>query len=137
MRYHARFLVVALIALCVQMPATGQQQTPTVNLRPRATVADPNIPSVRVTVDQQRVPLGTQVNFSLSPPSVAGDRRYVVTLYFGDGQQQVMRQAATTHLYQAVGNYTYSIAVKRAATDPPSVNLSATPLPARPAQAIT
>jgi hypothetical protein len=137
MRYHPRFLVVALIALCVQLPATGQQQTPTVNLRPRATVADPNTPSVRVTVDQQRVPLGTEVNFSLSPPSVAGDRRYVVTLYFGDGQQQVMRQAATTHLYQAVGNYTYSIAVKRAATDPPSVNLNATPLPARTAQAIT
>src|ERR1043165_1976202 len=137
MRYHARFLVVALIALCVQMPATGQQQTPTVNLRPRATVADPNIPSVRVTVDQQRVPLGTQVTFSLSPSSIAGDRRYVVTLYFGDGQQQVMRQAETTHFYQSVGTYTYSVAVKNAAPNPPRVDLNATPVPARTGQAVT
>src|SRR5689334_4478727 len=122
MRFQPRFLVVALIGLCLQMPASGQQQSPTVNLRPRPSAPDPNVPSVHVTVDQQRVPLGTQVNFSLSPASVAGDRRYVVTLYFGDGQQQVMRQAAATHLYQAVGDYTYSVAVKNAATNPPSVN---------------
>src|SRR5215471_21810231 len=109
MRLQPRFLAIALIGLCLQLPATGQQPTPTVNLRPQASASDPNVPSVHVTVDKQRVPLGTQVNFSLSPASVAGDRRYVVTLYFGDGQQQVMRQASATHLYQAVGNYTYAI----------------------------
>jgi len=61
----------------------------------------------------------------------------VVTLYFGDGQQQVMRQAATTHLYQSVGTYTYSVAVKNAAANPPRVDLSATPVPAGTGQAIT
>ena len=136
MRFQPRFLVITLFALCVCLSAGGQQQTPTVNLRPSATVSDPNVPSVRVTVDQQRVPLGTLVTFSMSPAGVAGDRRYVVTLYFGDGRQQVMRQATTTHLYQAVGNYTYSVSVKAAAGDPPRVDLSASPSPARPGQAI-
>jgi hypothetical protein len=114
----------------LRLPVAGQQPTPTVTLRPSTAVTDPNVPSVRASVDQQRVPLGTVVNFNLSPPNIVADRRYVVTLYFGDGQQQVMRQAATTHLYQAVGNYTYSIAVKQAATDPPRVDLSASPVPA-------
>jgi len=136
MHFQPRFLVVVLITFFLRLPVGGQQPTPTVNLRPRATVTDPNLPSVRVSADQQRVPLGTQVNFSLSPPNIAGDRRYVVTLYFGDGQQQVMRQAATTHLYQAVGNYTYSVAVKAAATDPPRVDLSASPLPAHPGDVV-
>ena len=136
MHFQPRFLVVVLITFFLRLPVGGQQPTPTVNLRPRATVTDPNLPSVRVSVDQQRVPLGTQVNFSLSPPNIAGDRRYVVTLYFGDGQQQVMRQAATTHLYQAVGNYTYSVAVKAAATDPPRVDLSASPLPSHPGNVV-
>ena len=137
MCFQPRFLVITLIALFVCLPVGGQQQTPTVTLRPSATVSDPNVPSVRVTVDQQRVPLGTLVNFSLSPVTIVGDHRYVVTLYFGDGQRQVMRQAATTHLYQAVGNYTYSVAVKSAAADVPRVDLSATPVPARPGQAVT
>jgi hypothetical protein len=136
MRFQPRFLVVVLIALFVRLPVGGQQSTPTVNLRPRTTVTDPNLPSVRVTVDQQRVPLGTLVNFSLSPVTIVGDRRYVVTLYFGDGQRQVMRQAAITHLYQAVGNYTYSVAVKSAAADVPRVDLSASPLPAQTGQAV-
>jgi hypothetical protein len=131
MHVQPRFLVVVLLTVFLRAPVAAQQPGPTVNLRPRATVADPNTPSVRVTVDQQRVPLGTQVNFFLSPANIAGDRRYVITLYFGDGQQQLMRQAATTHLYQSVGNYTYSVAVKLAATDPPRVDLSASPLPAR------
>lgn len=136
MHFQPRFLVVILITVFLRLPVGGQQPTPTVNLRPRATVADPNVPSVRITADQQRVPLGTQVNFSLSPLSIIGDRRYVVTLYFGDGQQQVMRQAATTHLYQAVGTYTYSVAVKRAAADVPRVDLNASPLPAQTGQAV-
>ena len=136
MRFQPRFLVVTLFALCVCLPANGQQQTPTVTVRPSGTASDPNAPSVRVTVDQQRVPLGTLVTFFMSPASIAGDRRYVVTLYFGDGRQQVLRQATTTHLYQAVGNYTYSVSVKAAAADPPRVDLSATPSPARTGQAI-
>ena len=135
MFFQPRFLLV-LISVFVCLPVAGQQPTPTVNLRPRATVTDPNLPSVRVNADKQRVPLGTQVNFSLSPANIVGDRRYVVTLYFGDGQQQVMRQAATTHLYQAVGNYTYSIAVKLAATDPPRVDLTASPLPVHPGDVV-
>ena len=137
MRFQSRFLVVALIALLVCLPVGGQKQAPTVTLNPSATVSDPNVPSVRVNVDQQRVPLGTQVTFSLSPSSIAGDRRYVVTLYFGDGQQQVMRRAETTHFYQSVGTYTYSVAVKNAAPNPPRVDLNATPVPARTGQAVT
>ena len=136
MRFQPRFLVVILITFFLRLPVGGQQPTSTVTLRPQATATDPNLPSVRITADQQRVPLGTQVNFSLSPLSIIGDRRYVVTLYFGDGQQQVMRQAATTHLYRAVGTYTYSVLVKRAAADPPRVDLSASPLPAQTGQVV-
>lgn len=136
MRFQPRFLVVVLFALFVRLPVSAQQPTSTVTLRPRTTVADPNMPSVRVSADKQRVPLGTLVSFSLSPSSIIGDRRYVVTLYFGDGQQQVMRQAATTHLYQAVGNYTYSVAVKGAPADPPRVDLTASPLPAHPGDVV-
>jgi len=134
MRFQPPFLFVALIAVFVSPSVRGQQ--PTVTLRPSNAVSDPNTPSVRVIADQQRVPLGTLVNFSLSPSSIAGDRQYVVTLYFGDGRQQVMTQAATTHLYRAVGTYTYSVAVKRAAALPPRVDLNASPLPAQTGQAI-
>jgi PKD domain-containing protein len=134
MHFQPRFLFVALIAVFVSPSVRGQQ--PTVTLRPSNAVSDPNTPSVRVIADQQRVPLGTLVNFSLSPSSIANDRQYVVTLYFGDGRQQVMNQAATTHFYRAVGTYTYSVAVKRAAANPPQVDLSASPLPAQTGQAV-
>jgi hypothetical protein len=68
------------------------------------------MPKVRVTVDRRRVPLGTQVTFSLTPAHIVRD--YVVTLYFGDRQKELMSSPQTVHVYQAVGNYTYAVDVK-------------------------
>jgi hypothetical protein len=81
------------------------------------------------------VPLGTLVNFILSPANVANDRRFVVTLHFGDGRQQVMRKPEVTHLYQSIGTFTYSVAVTQSQNNSndkvPSVTFTASPSNAR------
>jgi hypothetical protein len=106
-------------------------------LRPRtAASSDPNVPQVHVTADQQRVPLGTLVNFTLTPASIANDRRYVVTLHFGDGGKQVMSKPEVTHVYQSVGTFTYSVAVTQSPNNNPndkvpSVSFTASPEKAR------
>jgi len=113
------------------------QQPATVNLRPRVIEAEAGIPDVQVTVDYRRVPLGTTVTFTLTPSSVINNSRYVVTLRFGDGQQQVVRASEVTHLYRATGTYSYSVVVKSSGSksDPkptprsPLVTLSAAPVP--------
>ncbi|MFZ0751358.1 MAG: PKD domain-containing protein [Pyrinomonadaceae bacterium] len=101
-------LVLCLVVLC---EAVGSQQPPPiVNLRPSSVASPPGTPPVRVRAEKQRVPLGTKVTFTLSPASVLSD--YVVTLYFGDRQQQVMTGPQATHVYEEVGTYTYSVDVK-------------------------
>jgi len=136
MRFQPPFLVVTLIS-CGFLPAVVAQQPQSVVLQPRtASSANPSVPQVHVSADQQRVPLGTLVSFTLSPASVANDRRYVVTLYFGDGRRQVMRKSETVHLYQAVGTYTYSVAVTQTQNNNsndkvPSVTFTASPATAR------
>ena len=126
MRRQARILL-SLLCLVVLCEAVGSQQTPpTVNLRPAPVASSPGVPPVRVRADQSRVPLGTKVTFNLSPASVLTD--YVVTLYFGDGRKQVMSSPQVVHLYQAVGNYTYSVDVKSRQRCDARVTLSASPI---------
>lgn len=110
MRRQAWFLL-ALLCLVVLCEAVGSQaQDQTVNLRPGSVSSAPGTPPVRVRADKERVPLGTKVTFTLSPDSVLSD--YVVTLYFGDRQRQVMTGPQAIHVYENVGNYTYSVDVK-------------------------
>jgi len=141
MRFQPPFLVIILIACSFPLTAVGQQPQSVV-LQPGSTSSsNANVPQVHVSADQQRVPLGTLVNFTLSPATLANDRRYVVTLLFGDGQRQVMRKAQITHLYQAVGTYTYSVAVTQSqnnnANDKiPSVGLTASPQDARAGEVV-
>lgn len=136
-----RFLLASL-CLVVLSGAVGGQQPSTINLRPRAVTSQPGIPKVRVTVDRPRVRLGTQVMFSVVPASIINDPRYVVTLYFGDGQTQVMRQPQTLHLYRAVGSYEYAIDVKgsqppyKPPQSVPRVTLTAAPVPAEEGQSV-
>jgi PKD repeat protein len=82
------------------------------------------------------VPLGDLVTFTLTPASVVMNSRYKVTLYFGDGAHQVMRQTELDHLYRKPGDYTYSILVEPSGSPTPTptptpaipgVKLSATP----------
>ena len=138
MRRQARFFLPLLCLVVLPASIGGQQPASTVNLRPRAVTPTPGVPPVRVTADRQRVPLGTQVTFTLAPASIATDRRYVVTLYFGDGQTQVMRAPQTTHLYRAVGNYTYAVDVKQAPPAPctATVNLDASPTSLRERESV-
>lgn len=103
-----------------------------VNVRPRFTAVQPGVPSVTVTVDRKRVPLGDEVTFTLTPASVVLDPRYIVTIFFGDGTSQRVRQTEIVYLYRATGTYTYSILVKSAgppAPDIPRVSLTANPIP--------
>ena len=136
MRFQPPLLVVVLIAIGFFPTAIGQQPSSVV-LQPRtASSVNPNVPQVHVTADKQRVPLGTLVNFSLAPASVANDRRYVVTLHFGDGAQQVMRKPEVTHIYQSIGTFTYSVAVTQSPINNsndkvPSVTFTASPSNAR------
>ena len=135
MRRQARFLL-PLLCLVVLCEAVGsQQQPPTVNLRPGAVASPPGVPQVRVRADKQRVPRGTKVTFTLSPASVLSD--YVVTLYFGDRQQQVMTGPEATHVYESVGNYTYSVDVKSRRRCQPTVTLSASASSVREREGVT
>jgi PKD repeat protein len=107
-----------------------KQSPGTVNVRPRVPAAQPGVPEVKVTVDRKRVPLGDEVTFTLMPASVVLNPRYTVTIYFGDGTSQRVRQTEIAYLYRATGTYTYSILVKSAeppAEDIPRVSLSANP----------
>ena len=135
MRRQARFLL-SLLCLVLLCEAVGsQQQPPTVNLRPGSVASPPGTPQVRVRADKQRVPRGTKVTFTLSPARVLTD--YAVTLYFGDGQQDIMTGPQTTHVYENVGNYTYSVDVKPRQRCQPRVTLSASAGSVRAGEAVT
>lgn len=134
MRLQARFLTVFFLLVWCPPVFVVAQQPATINLRPRLAGSEPGVPTVRVTVDRRRVPLGTVVTFTLTPSYVISDSRYVVTLFFGDGQRQVVRANEITHLYQATGTYTYSVLVKSKEnkgdnrTTPPAVDLNVAPV---------
>lgn len=135
MRRQVRFLL-PLLCLVVLCEAVGsQQQPPTVNLRSSSVASPPGTPQVRVKADKERVPLGTSVTFTLSPASAVTD--YVVTLYFGDRQRQVMTSPQATHVYQSVGNYTYSVDVKPRQRCQPRVTLSASASSVLEGEAVT
>jgi len=123
MHLHFRSPVSLLALLFCASAAAAQSGF--VNLRPRTVSSGPDVPNVKVSVDRQRVPLGMQVTFTVSPPSVVTNPQYAVTLYFGDQRQKVMDTSTVVHLYKAVGTYTYSILVKQ--KDPARVTLAATP----------
>ncbi|MGZ8847833.1 MAG: PKD domain-containing protein, partial [Pyrinomonadaceae bacterium] len=115
---------------------TSAQQAGTVNVRPRVASAQSGMPEVKATVNRNKVPVGEEVTFTLSPARIVTDPRYRVTLFFGDGKRQVMRQAKITHPYPKAGTYTYSILVeaeKQPTPTPtqtattPTVSLTATP----------
>jgi hypothetical protein len=98
------------------------------------------VPTVKVTVDRHRVPLGDLVTFTLTPASiVTTSSGYKVTLYFGDREHQVMSQSVIDHLYRKPGDFTYSILVEPSSPTPtptpaptlPGVKLSATPTSVR------
>ena len=140
MRFQPRSLLPLLCLVVCSQATGGQQPASTVNLRPRAMASQPGAPQVRVTVDRRRVRLGTQVTFNLAPASIVNDRRYLVTLYFGDGQTRVMRQPQATYTYPAVGTYTYAVDVKvdvKRSLCNPRVTLSATPNSVSEAQPVT
>jgi outer membrane biosynthesis protein TonB len=142
MRFQPPLLIAILIAFGLLPTAVGQQPQ-SVILRPRtASSSNPTVPQVHVSADKQRVPRGTLVTFTLSPASVANDPRYVVTLYFGDGQHLVMRKPVETHPYQFIGTFTYSVAITQSQNNNsndkvPSVIFSASPATARAGDLVT
>ena len=106
-------LSVLTVGLYSQAPPSAPAQQPnTVTIRPRSTSSPRGIPEVKAVADRTRIPVGDKVTFTLSPASVIKDRCYQVTLFFGDDAREIMRQPQTVHIYQASGNYTYSILVR-------------------------
>jgi PKD repeat protein len=123
MRIPGRLLLISLVAIGLYFSprlSTRAQQGNTVSVRPRSTTSQPGMPEVKAGVDRNRVPLGDEVAFTLSPAHVVVDSRYKVTLFFGDGARQVMRQPRIVHLYTKPGNYTYSILVESASQPTPT-----------------
>jgi len=125
-----------VVGLCLQPAKFTRAQTgQTVSVRPRLTASQPGMPEVKVTVDRNRVPLGDEVTFTLSPAHVVAD--YKVTLFFGDNGKSVMTEPRKTHLYTKPGNFTYSILVEPSSQQPkpkptpaleiPNVKLAVTP----------
>jgi hypothetical protein len=139
MRIATRLLLIGLFAsgLCFYVPIAPLAQQPgTVTVRPRVTSTQPGVPDVKVSADRSQVPPGFDVTFTLSPARVVADSRYRITLFFGDGKRQVVRQAKVAHAYLQSGTYTYSVLVE-SDKDPtptptplppvPNVKLSASP----------
>lgn len=137
MRIVTRLLLIGLFAsgLCFYPRIAPLAQQPgTVTVRPRVATTQPGVPEIKVTVDRSRVPAGSEVTFALSPARLVSDSRYRVTLFFGDGKRQVVRQAKVTHVYPQSGTYTYSVLVeseKQSTPTPvppvPNVKLSISP----------
>src|SRR2546423_1452990 len=115
MRVARILLLLSLLAVGLYSqgsPSAPAQQPNTVTIRPRRTASQPGVPDVKAVADRTRIPVGDKVTFTLSPASVIKDPCYQVTLIFGDDSRQIMRQPQTVHVYQASGNYTYSILVR-------------------------
>lgn len=137
MRIVTQLLLIGLLACGLAFyarMAPAAQQPGTVTVRPLR-ASQPGVPEVKVTVDRNRVPVGSEVVFALSPARVVADSRYRVTLFFGDGQRQVVRQAKVSHVYLQAGTYTYSVLVeaeKQSTPTPvlpvPNVKLSVSPI---------
>ena len=122
-------LIIALLAAGLWLSAAIGQQSGSVNVRSGAACPQPNVSDVRVNVNRNRVPLGELVTFSIAPPSVPGDPRFTVTIYFGDfpNSKRVMGKEPVSHLYTATGIYTYGVCVAPAKPPFPSVKLIANP----------
>src|SRR5438067_13378159 len=120
---HLQFRSLVSLLTLLFCVGAAPAQSGFVNLRPGSVSSSSNVPNVKVIVDRERVPLGMQVIFTLSPANILNDARYSVTLFFGDDQQQEIKKPETIHLYHAVGTYTYSLLVKR--NDLPRVTLVA------------
>ena len=115
MRVSRILLLISLLAVGLYSQAlqsTPAQKPNTVTIRSRSTTSQTGIPEVKAVADRTRVPVGDKVTFTLSPASVIKDPCYQVTLFFGDDAREIMRQPQTVHIYQANGNYTYSILVR-------------------------
>ncbi|MEK6334991.1 MAG: PKD domain-containing protein [Acidobacteriota bacterium] len=142
MQVPPRLLIVSLLAGLCFSTSIGQQPG-LVNIRQRVIAQAPGPPVVNVTVDRSRVPVNYEVTFTLSPASVVGNPKYIVTLQFGDGAQTRARTTQLTHPYGAPGTYTYSVSVTSdPATDPisprvPQVTLSAVPGVVKTSQPVT
>jgi PKD repeat protein len=122
------FISLLAVGLYSQAPRSAPAQQPnTVTIRPRRTSSPPGIPEVTAAADRTRIPVGDKVTFTLSPAKLVNDSCYQVTLFFGDGAQQVARQAQIVHIYQASGNYVYSILVQPTGKCTPTP--TPTPLP--------
>lgn len=123
MKIVTRFLLIGLFAsgICFYArPSSLARQQGTVTVRPRVTAAQPGVPEVKASVDRSRVPAGSEVTFTISPARVVADSRYRVTLFFGDGKQQLVRQAKVTHSYPQSGTYTYAVLVEAEKQSKPS-----------------
>lgn len=137
MRVLSRLLIVGLLSC---LPTARGQEPGTVNVRPRVTTSTPGVPTVDVTVDRHRVPLGEEVTFTLSPASVVFDPNYIVTLDFGDKQKTQERKTKFVHVYRDPGNYKYSISVRSSGkntTKVPDVFLFANPTAVTTNQAVS
>jgi len=105
-----------------------RQSPQSVNVRPRVTTPQPGLPAVKATANPKRVLVGELVTFTLTPANVVMDSRYKVTLYFGDGDQQVMSQTRIDHPYLSPRTYTYSILVELSGLPTPTPRPTPTPV---------
>ena len=122
-------LTITLLAVVSCCATARAQQSGMVNIRPRVASVQSGVPAVRVTVDRNRVPVGADVTFTLTPASIVRNPQFTVTIYFGDGAQQEMHQTAIVHPYRAPGTYTYSVLVEPSPTPIASPTPSPSPRP--------
>ncbi len=122
MLIRARLLTISLLAVVSFCTNVIGQEPGTVNIRPRVVTAQPGVPTVRVNVDRNRVPLGDEVTFTLAPASGVWDSRFTVTFYFGDDSLPEMHQVPDVfrHKYGAAKTYRYATDVKEIVSPTPS-----------------
>ena len=129
-----RLLLIGLLASVLFLDAgvaSLSQQPGTVTVQPRMASTPQGVPEVTVSSDRNSVPVGSEVTFTLSPARIVSDPRYRVTLFFGDGKRQIMRQATISYVYPQSGTYTYFVLVEAETQSTP------TPLPPLPGVKLT
>lgn len=121
MRNPPRLLIVSLLAAITYLPTAVGQQPGSVNIRQRVVTSAAGLPKVNVTVDRNRVPVGEEVTFTLSPADVVLNPNYIVTLDFGDDDKTEERKTKFVHVYKSPRTYTYFISIRSAGKKTPKV----------------
>ena len=99
------------VAVAQQRNQKGSRLQRAVFIRTVRARALADAPAVIVVPERNPVRVGELVRFKLTPSEVVTNRRYIVTVDFGDGTRQQATEPYLIHSYKATGHYKVSASV--------------------------